>query len=92
MGVETKMSRFRFTATIFLAAASGVLTAQERTIGLFAHDEGRASAGYTLMAPKHYTRTYLLDNYGRVVKTWDSKYEPGQSAHPRVPALPTIQM
>lgn len=70
-----------FTATIFLAASGSFLTAQDRTIGLFVHDEKRASPGYTLMAPKHYTRTYLIDNYGQVVNTWDSKFEPGQSAH-----------
>lgn len=51
------------------------------TIGLIAHDETRASPGYTLLAPKHYKRTYLIDNYGQVVNAWDSGYEPGQSAH-----------
>jgi len=52
----------------------------KRTVGLLYHDE-RASGGYTLFAPKHYTRTYLIDNSGRVVNTWDSDYEPGQSVY-----------
>ena len=49
-------------------------------IGLRVNEPG-ASVGYTLFAPKHYTRTYLIDNAGQVVNTWDSKYEPGQSVH-----------
>jgi len=75
------MKRSWHSAAILFAASVQFLAAQNRTIGLFVHDEKRASPGYTLMAPKHYTRTYLIDNYGQVVNTWDSKYEPGQSAH-----------
>jgi hypothetical protein len=37
--------------------------------------------GYTLMAPMHYTRTYLINNGGRVVHYWDSAYEPGRTAY-----------
>lgn len=64
-----------------ITAASAALPAQTRTIGLITHDEGRTSPGFTLLAPKHNGRTYLIDNYGQVYKTWDSKYEPGQSAY-----------
>ncbi len=52
----------------------------EPTVGLLYYDK-RASEGYTLFAPKHYTRTYLIDNAGRIVNTWDSKYEPGQPVY-----------
>jgi len=41
----------------------------------------KAYEGYTLFAPKHYTRTYLMDNKGGIINTWDSPYEPGQSVH-----------
>jgi formylglycine-generating enzyme required for sulfatase activity len=51
-----------------------------RTVGLFLNDS-RAWPGYTLLAPKQYTTTYLIDNQGRVVHTWTSKYPPGQSAY-----------
>jgi hypothetical protein len=51
-----------------------------QTVGLFVNAPG-ASAGYTLMAPKHNTVTYLLDNQGRYVHSWKSSYEPGQSAY-----------
>jgi len=40
-----------------------------------------AFVGYTLLAPKHYTTTYLIDVSGQVVHTWKSAYVPGQSAY-----------
>lgn len=50
-----------------------------QTVGLFLNTP-KAFAGYTLLAPKHNTITYLIDNSGRVVHQWKSGYEPGQSA------------
>lgn len=71
--------------TIFALLAIGFFThcleAQNRTVGLMMQDAKRVSPGYSLLAPKHNGRTYLMDNYGQVINTWDSKYEPGQSAH-----------
>jgi hypothetical protein len=51
-----------------------------QTVGLFVGGP-KASAGYTLLAPKHNTDTYLMDNQGRIVHQWKSKYEPGQSVY-----------
>ena len=51
-----------------------------QTVGLFLNTP-KASAGYTLFAPKHNTVTYLMDNQGRVVHQWKSEYEPGQSVY-----------
>ncbi|MCX6868374.1 MAG: aryl-sulfate sulfotransferase, partial [Verrucomicrobia bacterium] len=51
-----------------------------QTIGLF-FNTPKACNGYTLMAPKHNTVTYLMDNQGRIVNQWKSAYEPGQSAY-----------
>ncbi|MEI7635441.1 MAG: aryl-sulfate sulfotransferase, partial [bacterium] len=51
-----------------------------QTVGLFTNLSG-AYQGYTLLAPMHYTRTYLIDNAGKVVHTWDSAYEPGRTAY-----------
>jgi formylglycine-generating enzyme required for sulfatase activity len=53
---------------------------ESRTVGLFLNDP-RAFVGYTLMAPKQYGTTYLIDNQGLVVHTWKSQYPPGQSAY-----------
>ena len=51
-----------------------------QTVGLFTNLPG-AFQGYTLLAPMHYTRTYVLNNAGQVVHTWDSAYEPGRTAY-----------
>ncbi|HRX84814.1 MAG TPA: aryl-sulfate sulfotransferase [Phycisphaerae bacterium] len=41
----------------------------------------QAYAGYTLFAPLADTKTYLIDNAGKLVHTWTSQYEPGQSVY-----------
>ena len=51
-----------------------------QTVGLYLNTP-RAFDGYTLLAPKHNTVTYLIDNQGRIVNQWTSHYEPGQSAY-----------
>ncbi len=40
-----------------------------------------AFKGVTLFAPISDTKTYLIDNAGRVINTWDSDYRPGHSAY-----------
>ncbi|MBZ0266689.1 aryl-sulfate sulfotransferase [bacterium] len=54
--------------------------AQTQTVGLFRNDPGSFD-GYTLFAPQQYEVTYLIDNDGLVVHTWDSPYRPGQLAY-----------
>ncbi len=51
------------------------------TIGLLQHDNGSLDNGYVLFAPINSTNTYLIDKCGRVVKTWTSAYQPGQSVY-----------
>ncbi|MCE9615253.1 MAG: DUF1566 domain-containing protein [Lentisphaerae bacterium] len=51
-----------------------------RTVGLITNTV-TAFEGYTLMAPKHYTNTYLINNEGQMVHSWTSAYVPGQSAY-----------
>lgn len=67
--------------TLLFISAPAASTAETRTIGVIILDQQRAAPGYTLLAPKHNGRTYLIDNEGQVYNTWDSKYEPGQSAY-----------
>jgi hypothetical protein len=56
-------------------------TTSNSTVGLMLNDS-RAWQGYTLIAPKHYTSTYLINNQGQVVHSWtEGNYEPGQSAY-----------
>ncbi|MCR4413077.1 MAG: aryl-sulfate sulfotransferase, partial [Thermoguttaceae bacterium] len=52
-----------------------------QTVGLFLNDAAKAFEGYTLFAPSTSTTTYLIDNQGRAVHTWQSNYTPGQSAY-----------
>jgi uncharacterized protein (TIGR03437 family) len=75
------MTRSASLALVALSISIPVLEGQDRTVGLFLNDATRTSPGYTLLAPKHNGRTYLIDNNGQYVHTWDSKYEPGQSAY-----------
>ena len=52
-----------------------------QTVGLFLNTS-KAFVGYTLLAPKQFTSTYLIDNNGKIVHQWTaSKYPPGQSAY-----------
>ena len=78
--VELLMKPPWLAATLLLAVLPGSVRAEEKTVGVIVHDEKRAAPGYTLLPPKHNGRTYLIDNLGQVYNTWDSKYEPGQSA------------
>ena len=43
--------------------------------------DSRVFPGYTLVAPRQSTTTYLIDMRGRVVRTWESDYTPGQDAY-----------
>ncbi|VGO15228.1 hypothetical protein PDESU_03810 [Pontiella desulfatans] len=52
----------------------------KRQLGLIKHTD-KAFPGYTLFAPKHFTKTYLMDNNGMIVNEWESQYEPGQSVY-----------
>jgi len=51
-----------------------------RTVGLFMNGE-RSYNGYTLFAPLNYYTTYLIDNDGYLVNSWDSDYEPGNTVY-----------
>lgn len=52
----------------------------QRTVGVISHDASKSFAGYTLFAPVVAKTTYLINNDGQVVKTWESTYNPGQAA------------
>jgi len=51
-----------------------------QAVGLI-QNSPQAYDGYTLFAPKHNTITYLINNEGRVINSWESDYEPGQSVY-----------
>ena len=74
------MNRALLGAFLVLAPAFVSVNAQEQTVGLFLYDS-TSFTGYTLFAPMYSTTTYLIDNYGRSVHTWESGYLPGNSAY-----------
>jgi hypothetical protein len=65
---------------VVLIAGAAQAPASDKTIGMFLNSP-KASPGYTLFAPKHGTTTYLMTNDGRIVRSWKSEYEPGQSVY-----------
>ncbi|RMD73238.1 MAG: hypothetical protein D6818_05045, partial [Bacteroidetes bacterium] len=44
-------------------------------------NDSLAFNGYTLFAPVSHTTTWLIDNCGEVVHTWESDYRPGMMAY-----------
>ncbi len=67
-------------AFILIVISVSSLSAQEQTAGLFVYDEGSFD-GYTLFTPSKSKSTYLIDNYGRLVNSWESAYLPAQSVY-----------
>jgi hypothetical protein len=55
--------------------------AKERTVGLLLWDQQKSWDGYTLFPGKHVGTTVLINNHGYVMHSWNSSYEPGQSAY-----------
>ena len=66
---------------LFLFMLLGLtFTGKAQTIGLITHTSD-VYEGYTLFAPSSATTTYLVDNCGRIVNTWQSNYSPGQAVY-----------
>ncbi|MEZ5197690.1 MAG: aryl-sulfate sulfotransferase [Bacteroidales bacterium] len=53
---------------------------QDQTVGLF-YNQNPSFNGYSLFAPFRSTTTYLIDNCGRVVNSWESEYLPSCSVY-----------
>ncbi len=51
-----------------------------QTVGVFLNTP-KACPGYTLLAPKHNTDVYLMNNAGQIVNQWKTGYYPGQSVY-----------
>ncbi|MFC1784794.1 aryl-sulfate sulfotransferase [Candidatus Neomarinimicrobiota bacterium] len=66
---------------IFLFILIINIISAENTVGLILNDDTKSFPGYTLFAPSTSTTTYLIDNEGRKVHAWESKYVPALSAY-----------
>ncbi len=77
-------TRYSLLTTRYLLASLlsllSLLTYAQNTVGLIQNDS-LAFNGYTLFAPAASMQTYLIDNCGNVVNTWESEYRPGEVAY-----------
>ena len=70
-----KLSSYIFTGIISCLSSYG------QTVGLIEHKPESLDDGYVLFAPNNGKTTYLIDKCGQQIKTWTSKYKPGQSVY-----------
>jgi len=75
------MLKRQISITFFVSLLAASLLAQQRTVGLFQNDAGKSFNGYTLFAPLRSMATYLIDNDGKLVHSWQSNYLPGNSVY-----------
>ncbi len=52
----------------------------QQTVGLFSYEEDSFD-GYTLFSPLRSTTTYLIDNCGKIIHTWEGEYLPSQMSY-----------
>lgn len=69
-----------FICLIVIVMPLGISEAQDRTVGLMLHDE-RAFEGYTLFSPLFSTKSYLIDNDGQLVHSWEHGQLPGAATY-----------
>jgi hypothetical protein len=69
-------------ALLILPIIPEELQAQAHTVGLFKYDSASYD-GYTLFEPIPSTTTYLIDNYGRLVHSWEGTAQPRLSVYLR---------
>ena len=60
---------------------------QVRTVGRIAYDDSLTMPGYTLFTPNQSTKSFLIENCGRLVHEWNSSYQPGMLAYLRTDGL-----
>ncbi|WP_421764472.1 aryl-sulfate sulfotransferase [Ekhidna sp.] len=66
---------------VFICLISSLLSyGQDLTVGAVELNEG-AYDGLTLFSPAGNTTTYLINNCGQVMNTWESAYSPGASVY-----------
>jgi len=67
----------RKTFILFISFGLVVHLTMAQTVGLFVNDSASYN-GYTLFAPTGYESTYLIDNCGELINSWDSNFNAGQ--------------
>ncbi len=67
--------RKQFLIWLHVLVSFSLVSGQEQTVGLFLNDS-KSFNGYTLFSGLSYTSTYLIDNSGLLVNSWESDYVP----------------
>ena len=75
-----KMKCSLMTTICVILIANVIAVGQERTVGLFINEDD-AYVGYTLFSPMSYTVSYLIDNNGLLINSWQSDYRPAMMAY-----------
>ncbi len=73
----------KHTLTLILSFLFLNVSTSQNTVGLLNNDREQSYPGYNLIYPHNQSNTYLLDNCGRIVHTWegDTTSRPGNSAY-----------
>lgn len=68
---------------LFVFIVSYLTASSQNTIGTLSYDFSQTQPGYNLIYPHNQSTTYLLDNCGQIIHTWDddSSIRPGNSAY-----------
>jgi len=76
------MMSSRLFSLAALLITTPTLHGQNQTVGLFLNNGAKTAPGYVLMPPLHSGMTYLIDNNGEIVNSWNGgNYEPGRGAY-----------
>ncbi|MDH3283534.1 MAG: aryl-sulfate sulfotransferase [Acidobacteriota bacterium] len=68
-------------AALLILIFGGTVEAQGQTIGLIEHDPSQSEPGHTLFSPLNGSVTYLINNDGHVVHSWQASNRPGLMAY-----------
>jgi hypothetical protein len=74
------INRFKSFAALICISYSTFAQTGEQTVGVFLNNEGSIN-GYTLIAANGSYNTYLIDNCGFKINSWESDYRAGMSAY-----------
>jgi len=76
------MRQGSLAAILAFAISAPLASGQTQTVGLFLNNAAATAPGYVLLPPMHNGMTYLIDNNGQIVHSWNSgNYEPGRMAY-----------
>lgn len=78
----TILDRYKalFCLIVIAMPFAGMMQAQDKTVGLMLHDD-RAFEGYTLFSPLFNTQSYLIDNDGQLIHSWEHGQLPGAATY-----------